>query len=67
MKDAIIALVYGLSTRNETELQFALRDLLTDVRHAADHLGLDMHQALDGSYDVYLEEKVDHDGDGKPQ
>lgn len=61
MKDAIIALVYGLSTRNETELQFALRDLLTDVRHAADHLGLDMHQALDGSYDVYLEEKPEEE------
>jgi len=37
--------------------QSALRDLLTDLRHLADDLGLDIHAALDGSYEVYLEER----------
>ena len=57
MKEAIIAMICGLAERNETERQSALRDLLTDVRHATDHLGLDMHEALEGSYEVYLQEK----------
>jgi hypothetical protein len=36
--------------------QAQLRDVLTDIRHYADVHGLDFHQALDGSYQVYLEE-----------
>jgi hypothetical protein len=37
--------------------QSALRDVLTDLRHLADEFGLDFHQAEDGSYDAYLEER----------
>lgn len=38
--------------------QCALRDLLTDLRHLSDELGLDFHAAEDGSYDGYLEERA---------
>lgn len=37
--------------------QSTLRDLLTDIRHFSDIHDLDFHKALDGSYEVYLEEK----------
>ena len=40
-----------------TTKQCALRDLLTDVRHYSDAHGLDFFKALDGSYDVYCEER----------
>jgi hypothetical protein len=39
--------------------QGALRDSLTDLRHLADEQGLDFFKALDGSYEVYLQEKHD--------
>lgn len=42
--------------------QFALRDLMTDLRHVTDRLGLDFHKACDGSYAVYLEEKEEEAG-----
>ena len=38
--------------------QAQLRDLLTDLRHYADVGGLDFQEALDGSNQVYLEEKA---------
>ena len=37
---------------------FAIRDLLTDVRHFCDHANLNFFEALDSSYDVYLEERA---------
>jgi len=37
--------------------QCALRDLLTDIRHLSDANELDFFQALDGSYEVYCEER----------
>lgn len=40
------------------EPQPALRDLLTDLRHIAAERGLDIDTAIDGSCDVYHEEKV---------
>jgi hypothetical protein len=46
--------------RYETEgatKQCALRDLLTDIRHLSDANQLDFYQALDGSYEVYCEER----------
>lgn len=36
--------------------QSALRDLLTDLRHAARRLKLDFGKAIDGSEEVYNEE-----------
>ena len=36
--------------------QSALRDLLTDIRHLCDERGLNIYKALEGSYEVYLEE-----------
>jgi protocatechuate 3,4-dioxygenase beta subunit len=39
------------------EEQSALRDLLTDLRHVADDLNLDFDFALEGSREVYIEEK----------
>ena len=38
--------------------QAALRDLLTDLRHLADELGLDFPGAADGAYEGYLEERA---------
>ena len=38
--------------------QVTLRDILTDLRHYVDEYGLDIYKALDGSYQVYLEEKA---------
>lgn len=49
----------AISRTEGAEPQSALRDLLTDLRHVADHLKLDFAMATDGSYDVYLEEKSD--------
>jgi hypothetical protein len=40
-----------------TTKQCALRDLLTDVRHYSDAHDLDFFKALDGSYEVYCEER----------
>lgn len=36
-----------------------VQDLFTDLRHYADSRGIDLHQALDASYDNYLREKND--------
>jgi hypothetical protein len=41
--------------------QSAIRDLLTDIRHYCDAKRLDFHTALDGSYDVYCDERYDDD------
>ena len=41
--------------------QSAIRDLLTDIRHYCDAKGLDFYAALDGSYDVYCDERYDDD------
>ncbi len=43
----------------DCEPQSALRDLLTDLRHLADDLDLDLHAAIDGSYKAYLEERAE--------
>lgn len=47
-----------------TDVQSALRDLITDLRHVADVYNLDFHKALDGSYEVYLEERATGPSDG---
>lgn len=55
--DAIEALApaYGLDLTND-ERRYLLRDVLTDCRHYADRHGINFSDALDGSYQVYLEE-----------
>jgi len=40
-----------------TTRQGALRDLLTDLRVVSDTMGLDFDMAIEGSLDVYNEEK----------
>ncbi len=45
------------SAAGQSNMQVALRDVLTDLRHIADTYTLDMFDALDGSYVVYCEEK----------
>ena len=56
MKEALIYLIHGISVREGTERQCALRDLLTDLRHAADHLGIDFDEAVVGSGEVFEDE-----------
>ncbi|WP_427019393.1 hypothetical protein ACQCSX_22130 (plasmid) [Pseudarthrobacter sp. P1] len=41
------------------EAQVTMRDLLTDLRHHADKHGIDLNEAFDESYKVYIEEKDD--------
>jgi hypothetical protein len=41
--------------------QTAIRDLLTDIRHYCDAKRLDFDAALEGSYDVYCDERYDDD------
>ena len=38
---------------------FMARDLLTDVRHFCDKVGISFQDALAGSYDIYIEEDED--------
>ena len=40
-----------------SEFQTALRDLLTDIRHFVAEKGLDLDKALEGSEEVFLEER----------
>ena len=40
-----------------TDCSGAIRDLLTDIRHLCDSKGIDFHERLDASYEVYLEER----------
>lgn len=56
--DAIEALApaYGLDLTSGDERRYLLRDVLTDCRHYADRHGINFFDALDGSYQVYLEE-----------
>jgi hypothetical protein len=50
----------ALMTKSETpdDLQSALRDILTDLRHITDANNLDFHSALDGSYVAYCKERT---------
>lgn len=48
----------GRRARNDdTTYVGAVRDLLTDIRHYCDAKGLDFHERLKVSREVYLEEK----------
>ena len=51
-----LASTYGLDLTNDDERRYLLRDVLTDCRHYADRHGINFSDALDGSYQVYLEE-----------
>ena len=46
---------YG--TAGDTCTEFAIRDLLTDLRHYCDQHEIDFDDSLEGSLDVYLEEQ----------
>jgi len=43
--------------REDTCMQSAVRDVLTDIRHMCDEGGYDFEKALSGSEEVYNEEK----------
>ena len=42
-----------------TTEQFALRDILTDLRHAANNMGLDFDVAVEGSSEVFAVESTE--------
>jgi hypothetical protein len=46
---------YGMA--GDTCAEFAIRDLLTDLRHYCDQHEIDFDDRLEGSLDVYLEEQ----------
>lgn len=58
IKKLLTDTVMNLVEEGVTE-QSALRDVLTDLRHLSDERELNFHKALDGSYEVYLEERND--------
>jgi hypothetical protein len=49
LKKQLVEVARVEGTRN----QFALRDLLTDLRHIANDMGLDFSDAIVGSEEVY--------------
>src|ERR1022692_4325849 len=52
---------YG--TAGDTCTEFAIRDLLTDLRHFCDQHEVDFDVSLEGSLDVYLEEQESADNE----
>jgi len=54
--EALASKCYGLDLQGGDERRYLLRDLLTDCRHYADSHGINFFDALDGSYQDYLEE-----------
>lgn len=58
----LTSLITAVSVLEGTDMQGAIRDVMTDLRHVSDKLQLDFHMAEDGSYEVYLEEKVEDKG-----
>ena len=58
MRDLIETMLATYKKSQGTDDHGALRDALTDLRHIADEQKLDFFKALDGSYEVYLEEKA---------
>ncbi len=52
---------YGAA--GETSTESAIRDLLTDLRHYCDQHQVDFDDRLEGSLDVYLEEKEGADNE----
>jgi hypothetical protein len=59
MKDGLKRLVGKYAKEQDCEPQAALRDLLADLRHLSREMGLDFHDAAEGSYDLYLDERYD--------
>jgi len=53
---------YGMA--GDTCTEFAIRDLLTDLRHYCDEHEIDFDDRLEGSLDVYLEEQESADNEG---
>ena len=46
-----------VAEREGTTAQFALRDILTDLRHVAEDMDLDVYEAIRGSQEVFLVER----------
>ena len=57
----IVKIIQEISQEEGTDLQSALRDLLTDIRSAAAILELDYQRASTGSWDVFVEESFNFD------
>lgn len=55
----LLKLIDQVAAKEGTTLQFALRDVLTDLRHIAQVLPLDFEGAIAGSEQVYSEESLD--------
>ncbi len=56
MKTHLKQMIERWADNEGTTYQGALRDLLTDMRHIAEEVGLDFDAAVDGSADVFDEE-----------
>ena len=60
IKNRIIDIKNQASDEGITK-QSALRDLLTDLRHAANKMGLDFDFAIEGSAEVFVLEEIEAD------
>jgi hypothetical protein len=57
IKAVLSRIIRAYAKEHDCDPQAALRDVLTDMRHLSDCMELDWHEAMEGSYDVYLEER----------
>jgi hypothetical protein len=57
IKQILINQIDAISVIEGTNKQGALRDLLTDLRHIAEDEGLNIHEAVKGSLEVFLVER----------
>ncbi len=57
MRDRLITLIQTHAQDQGTDFAGAFRDCLTDLRHIADTYAVDFDRAVDGSGEVYEEEK----------
>ena len=59
MRDRLESIMARWAVTENCGPQDMLRDVLTDLRHIAEDEGLDFDQAVEGSLEVYEEEKKD--------
>lgn len=56
LKDKLIELVVSISEEHGTDFKGAFRDILTEMYHIADDVGLDIDEQYTAAGEVYTEE-----------
>lgn len=55
----LLQLIDQHSRQDGTDRQGALRDILTDIFHVSEEVGLDIDKAIDGALEVFIEERIE--------